>query len=250
MRRATGKSQNQIAKEWGRIAKLRVDQIEKGRDLSFTFVLVPCILELAGQSNLTAVVDIGCGAGFLTEQIGNRAREVLGIDMSPENIGIATQRCVDIGNIEFVSTTIEDYSRTVKSPRFTLATANMFMMTTLHLDRVLKSIARILKPGAHFVFTITHPCFWPFYWQYLSQNWFDYKKEIAIEAPFKISLETSPAFTTTHIHRPLEQYVLGLSKAGFVIEEICEPVPKDSIEAKYPKRWPYPRFLGRRCVRR
>ncbi|MDP3025734.1 MAG: class I SAM-dependent methyltransferase [candidate division Zixibacteria bacterium] len=250
MRPVKGKSQDEITLEWERIAKLRAAQIEKGRDLSFSLVLLPSILELTMESDFTDVIDIGCGSGFLTKELARKATRVVGIDLSQENIDIAQARNIESANIKFINTSVEDYSLSVASPRFTLAIANMSLMTTLHLDGLLESIARVLKTGAHFVFTITHPCFWPFYWEYALEDWFVYEEEIPIEAPFRISLETCNGLLTTHVHRPLEQYVSSLLKTGFIIHKILEPMPNKDIEAKYPSRWKYPRFLGMNCIRR
>jgi len=247
MKPVIGKTQKEITKEWENIAKLRAEQIEHGKDLSFTFILVPCIFELSKHSDFTSVIDVGCGAGFLTKDLARKSRHIVGIDMGRENIDIAKER---FSNIEFINSTIEDYAFNLKTPCYTLSIVNMSLMTTLYLDKVLESIARILKSGGHLIFTITHPCFWPFYWGYAFENWFDYKKEIPIEATFKISLETSQGLVTTHIHRPLEQYVFSLLKTGFIIDQISEPMPDRDLEVKYPSRWLYPRFLGMRCVKK
>lgn len=249
MRPASTKTQDEITREWGKIAKLRADQIEEGKDLSYNFILVPCIFELCGQSDFAAVVDVGCGSGFLTKKLSKKAQRVVGIDMSQDNVNIAKERYSNTGNIEFMKTTIEDYAFGFKGPYFTLAVANMSLMTTLHLDSVLEAIASLLKSEAHFVLTITHPCFWPLYWGYSFEDWFDYKKELPIEAIFKISLETSSNLVTTHVHRPMAQYVSELSKAGFIIDQISEPMPTKDIEWKYPKKWEYPRFLGIHCIK-
>ena len=31
-----------------------------------------------------------------------------------------------------------------------------------------------------FIFSITHPCYWPIYWNYYKEDWFDYNKELNI----------------------------------------------------------------------
>ena len=196
------KSQSEITEEWSKIANLRASQIEKGKDLSFSYILVPCIFELSSQSDFTFVIDVGCGVGFLTKALANKAEYVIGIDMSQENIEISRELFGNITNIEFVNSEIQDYILKPKEKSFTLAILNMTLMTTLNLDEVLKSIARILKPKAHLVFTITHPCFWPLYWKYAFEDWFNYKKEIPIEADFTKSLQKRTGFVTTHIHRP------------------------------------------------
>lgn len=249
LRPVMGKTQNEITKEWSKIAKFRVSQIKKGIDLSFSYILVPCIFELSEQSDFTSVIDIGCGVGFLSKALANKAQRVIGIDTSRENIEIARKLFGNIANAEFVNSAIQDYIPEVGEKSCTLAILNMTLMTTLDLNEVLKSTACILKPAAHLVFTITHPCFWPLYWEYAFENWFNYKKEIPIEAEFKISLQKRSGLITTHIHRPLEHYISCLIKAGFIIDQISEPFPDSETEEKYPKRWQYPRFLGIRCIR-
>lgn len=250
MRPVVGVTQSEIARQWSRVAKLRANQIQKGKDLSFTFVLVPLILKLSSQSDFTAVIDIGCGPGFLTKRLASKAQRIVGIDMSDEMINLAKDQCNNITNVEFLNSTIEDFARNIKKPSFTLAIANMSLMTTLYLDKVLKSVDSVLRPEGHLVFTITHPRFWPLYHGYASTNWFDYNKEILIEDVFRISLDSpEDGPKTIHIHRSLEQYMVSLSKAGFGVDEVCEPMPTKDIERKYPEPWKYPRFLGMRCIK-
>jgi len=135
------------------------------------------------------------------------------------------------------------------SPDAYLAVANMSLMAMLHLDAALAALSRLVHPGGHLAFTITHPCFWPQYWSY-SKDWFRYGEENVIEAPFHISLDQSDQFTTTHIHRPLEQYFTTLRNCDFEIIRLIEPMPSPEIESLYPQPWEYPRFLGVLCVRK
>lgn len=248
--RPTHKTQAEINKEWDSIAELRAKQIESGKDLSYCHVLVPLILELCSECDLASVIDVGCGVGFLSREFDRHAGQVVGVDGSLESIEIARRLHGENTKLRFVNSTIEEFARSFGMPAFTLAVCNMMFLTSLDLDKTLQSIAGLLCPGGHLVFTIAHPCFWPIYWGYDSQDWFEYKKEIQIEAVFRISLETCREHKTTHIHRPLEQYTEELRKTGFLIEAVCEPVPPPDIQAKYPRLWDYPRFLGLRCVRR
>lgn len=250
MRPVWGKSQQEISTEWDRIALRRAHQISSGRDLSFSFVLLPSILALSAPCDLTTVLDVGCGPGFLTEEIARNANRVVGIDISSENINYAKHHWASLRNVEFIHTSVETYALQNNRPEFALAIANMTLVTVLDLDNVLKSLSRLIRSGGHFVFTITHPCFWPIYWGYASQEWFSYSCEIAIEGTFRISLDEREDFLTTHVHRPLERYLAALSGAGFVLDEMREPLPSPHVESKYPRRWEYPRFLSARCVRK
>lgn len=250
MRPVTGKTQAQIAAEWDRIATKRASQIESGTDLSFNHVLLPTVLSLVSDCDLNSVIDVGCGAGFLTRELACRSAEVVGVDISAKSVEYAVERWGATPNLRFYLTSIEEYAQRAERPGFGLAVCNMTLMTVLDLDNVVKSVARLLKSGAHFVATITHPCFWPRYWGYVDEDWFDYSREIAIESDFRISLESCDGLVTTHIHRPLERYFAVLARAGFFIDELQEPLPPPEIERKYPAPWQYPRFIALRAVRR
>lgn len=241
------KSKLKIVSEWDQIAALRHQQIQSGKDLSYRFVILPCVLSLVRGSDMTSVIDVGCGTGALTSRLARTADRIVGVDLSAEHIRIAASAYSGLTNASFVTSSIEAYSKTAPPRSVTLAVANMTLMTILNLDSALRALARILAPGGHFVFTITHPFFWPLYWGYGRKKWFNYRSEIKIEAPFNISLEKTRGYVTTHVHRPLERYCASLSRVGFVIEALREPLPTGTIQVKYPEQWRYPRFLGAKC---
>ncbi len=250
MRPVEGKSQDQIAQEWDRIALRRAHQIESGADLSYRNILLPSIMSLISASDLTAVLDAGCGAGFLTAELAKRATESTGIDISQKSIEYAIARWGSAANIRFATTSIEEYGQRQEPRRFTVAVSNMTLMTVLDLDNVVKSLSRLVVPGGHLAATITHPCFWPHYWGYAGEEWFSYAKEIVIESDFRISFDRCDGFITTHIHRPLERYLAALSRGGFLLEEFREPLPTPEVERRYPTPWQYPRFVALRATRR
>jgi len=246
MNRVNNKTQVDIAGEWDQIAELRSRQIREGRDISYSNVLVPTLMELIESRNSTRTLDVGCGCGHLTELLAKVSSRVVGLDISRTSIALAKVYCSDLKNVELVHSSIEDYAEPATREPFTLAVANMSLMTVLDLRSVLMSIAKLLVPSGHLVFTITHPCFWPLYWNY-PEEWYRYSEEIIIEAPFTISLDRSETCVTTHVHRPLQSYFARLNDAGFVTEYVKEPMPAPDIETLYPKRWEYPRFFAAAC---
>jgi SAM-dependent methyltransferase len=241
MRRVWNKTQAEITHEWDRIAVHRSDQIRSGKDISYEHVLIPSILELINGCDWASALDVGCGCGFLTARLAESAGHVTGIDISSRSVELAKRNCQQSSNIGFIEGAIEDLRSEDFGP-FSLAVANMSLMTMLRLDAALNWLFRLIRPGGHLAFAITHPCFWRQYWNY-SKKWFRYGEENVIEAPFRISLDSSHCFTTTHIHRPLERYVEELVTAGFRICRLSEPTPRPEIQALYPHRWEYPRFL-------
>jgi SAM-dependent methyltransferase len=241
------KSLRALAAEWDAIAEARLDQIASGSDLSMTQVLLPSLKQLIPRTKGLDVIDVGCGTGYVTQELAKLARSIVGVDMSRRSIEVARSHYGRRSNIEFVAATVQNYAARAGGRKFSLAVANMTFMATVNLRSLLAAVRQLLAADGTLVFTITHPWFWADYWHYSSAPWFHYSEELAIEAPFKISLaETLPR--TTHVHRPLAMYVAELAAAGFAIDAILEPMPSTRLARAYPFAWKYPRFLAMRCL--
>lgn len=236
-----------IAGQWDKVADLRDRQIRSGQDISYTRVLIPAVKRLTKFCRWESVLDVGCGTGALTERLASHARSVVGVDSSLQSIALAERSKTRPSNVHYVCDSVEHFAKTHEIGTFTLAVANMMLQDAPNLAGVLNAISKVLKLHGCLVITITHPLFWPEYWNYASAPWFRYDREVAIEAPFTISLEEHPVGWTTHFHRPLQQYFTSLKRSGFRIEQLLEPMPSASVAKLYPAPWRYPRFLALRC---
>jgi SAM-dependent methyltransferase len=212
-----------IASEWDLIAESRAEQLENHLDISMDNVLIPFIVQSMSDATLKNVIDIGCGTGYATSKYREKINKLTGIDISSKSISEAENRCKKFPEFKFINSSMEDFSKST-TEKFSLGIANMTL----------------------FIITITHPFFWPFYWGYNNEKWFNYNKEIEIEGSFNISLNTSD-YITTHYHRPIEMYINTLIKNGFRIIKISEPLPSEEVQEMYPKKWKFPRFLGILC---
>ncbi len=238
------KSNADIAKEWDQIAEFRSLQLRRSEDLSMDHIIIPSMIKMMKGTNTSNVIDLGCGTGYATEYFKKEiAGKVIAIDISSRSIDEAIK--FSESNVEYRTISIEDFSLQNDSS-FSLGIANMTLMDVSDLDTVLTSISTILQKDSYLLITITHPFFWPFYWNYASQEWFDYSSEIEIEGDFNISLQKS-GLKSTHYHRSLETYTEQLMKNGFVIESVIEPKPNKDLALHYPKKWEFPRFLGIKC---
>jgi len=231
-----------ISNEWDQLANIRLQQLEKGQDLSMDHVIIPLIDKMTKNANFQNVIDLGCGTGYLTNKIAKKSVKISAIDISEKSIDTAKNH-YERSKINFEKCAIEDYKT---KELFTLGIANMTLMDVLNLENVIENIYKILLPNSDLVITITHPYFWPFYWNYYKEDWFDYSKELQIQHQFKTSL-TDAKFKTTHFHRPLDFYLKILIKNHFKIIDFEEPMPTEEIMSKYPENWKFPRFLGIKC---
>ena len=234
-----------IRQEWDNFAFTRHKQLLSGKDISFIYVLVPIILKLIGNIPSKGIIDVGCGSGVLTKILGKSGKQVIGIDPSRKSIALARKLCKDFPNISFVESYAEDFH---SSSNFDLAVSNMVFMDAVNISAIFNNISAILSDNGYLLFTITHPCFWPIYWNYFNKKWFDYYSEIPIRSNFVISAEKSK-YETTHIHRPLNMYIKELNLAGFTINEIREPFPDNKPQESFYK-YRYPRFIAFLCSKR
>jgi len=246
--RCAAKSQSDLTLEWDKLAEERHRQIASGEDLSFEHVLVPTMLRLFESADPALVLDIGSGTGDFTAQLARVATRVIGVEPSRASVVVASATCLAVRNVRFIEAPLEEAASMLRGESATAAVACMTLMTTPDLGGFAKALASLLQDGAKFVATLSHPCFWPRYWGYEREAWFDYAKETFIEAPFVIS-RCRTEVRTTHVHRPLERYVSVFASAGFRLEALVEPIPSPEIQALYPQPWEFPRFIGLRWAK-
>lgn len=237
------KTHDDLAREWDELAEERHRQIACSEDLSFHHVVVPTTQRLFEGADRSVVLDIGSGTGDFTVQLAQSAGKVIAVEPSRTSLMLARRVCRDVQNIRYVDASLEDAAGVLDDGPATAAVAVMTLMTTPGLREFAKALAALLQTRARFVATLTHPCFWPRYWRYEKEPWFCYERETFIEAPFVIS-KCRTRVRTTHIHRPLEQYLNVFAEAGFRLDALVEPMPTPEVQALYPAPWEFPRFLG------
>lgn len=242
------KTPEELSREWDRLAPERHRQISSHEDLSFDHVVVPTALRLLEEVGAATVVDVGAGTGEFTRELAHVARKVVAIEPSTASMRVARRVCQAVDNVVHVESTLEDSVARLVEERPVAATAVMVLMTAPDLGAFARALADILPAGAKFVAVLIHPCFWPKYCAYDTESWFRYEVETFIEAPFSISRHAT-GIVTTHIHRPLGQYLDAFAAEGFRLDHLIEPVPPPEVQALYPAPWRFPRFLGLRWLR-
>ncbi|WP_082446690.1 class I SAM-dependent methyltransferase [Sphingomonas sp. Leaf226] len=244
IRNLASKNPRDIYAEWDALAPIRLKQIISGNDLTFKHILSPLIQELAFAEPGSDILDLGCGVGVLTEQLANMRDDAVGVDPSAVSIQIARE--MFSSGVLFHRGSAEWYASATKK-RFSVIVANMVLMDALDLRAFVKSVSILLRRGGAFIFSITHPCFWPDYYGYADKEWFNYKEELIVESPFKISNQQDCRLNSTHVHRPIEMYISAFTEQGLVLDGMFEPLPSKAVNKLYPNPWTKPRYLVGRC---
>ena len=237
----------ELASEWDALASRRHKQIISGADITFHHVMSPLVKGLVGEGFHGALVDIGSGTGELTKKLAPQFKRIICIEPSIQSLRISRKMLKAFSRVEYINAELEK-THLVGLESSTTFLASMVLSATADIRGFAKTLAAAAPSGSRFIATIPHPCFWPRYWGYESEEWFSYSKELFIQAPFKISLSRTSC-CTTHVHRPIEAYIELFSSLGFRLIDMLEPLPSEEVQGFYPNKWEYPRFLGLKWIK-
>ena len=173
--------------------------------------------ERLGVVNGLKVLDLGCGHGWLAEEMRQAGARVTGVDGSAALLAEARSR--------YPALALEQHDLVHGLPRpleqFDRVVAHMVLMDVPVLDRLLADIAAALRPEGVFVFSILHPAF--------------FSRAIVDEGPSGERYRKVTGYLSHetrwvesfgghhHYHRPLSWYIEQLVRSGLVITGIQEP---------------------------
>ena len=100
------------------------------------------VTDLAPQAG-ERILDLGCGDGYLTQQLSQSGASVLGVDASPQMVAAALDRGVDAQAMSGEALTFEG--------EFDAVFSNAALHWMSDHDAVLSGVYRALKPGGRFI---------------------------------------------------------------------------------------------------
>lgn len=96
-----------------------------------------------------SILDIGCGAGFLSNSLALRDYSVTGVDLSPNSLQVAANH----DSTHTVNYKVADaYALPFEKDHFEVVTAMDFLEHVEHPELVVAEVSRVLKPGGIFIF--------------------------------------------------------------------------------------------------
>lgn len=185
------------------------------------------------------VLDIGCGMGQHAKQYSDMgAKSVLGIDISEKMLEYAREHFF-AENITYRQMPLEDIA--LLGEQFDLVTSSLVFDYAEDLDETMKGVCSLMKNGAYFVFSMSHPMATAWDGQYdrytrtrsgerLYANISNYMVEG--KRTVKWVVEDYELY-----HRTISSIINSVAKAGFLIEECQESHISDEMRKQYPSQF-------------
>ena len=203
----------------------------------------PVILELAGDLANRRILDLGCGdASFGCEALKKGCQTYVGIEGSQNMVAMARQNLAGTAG-QVVHATVEGWE--YPAAAFDLVISRLVFHYIQDINSVFKQVFQTLVGGGRLVFSVEHPVITSTDrgWQgngprqdWVVDNYFD----------------TGPRITSwmggqvVKYHRTVENYFVGLQRAGFIVESVRESEPQRERfeqEETFQRRKRIPLFL-------
>ncbi len=212
---------------------------ESGGDIQ-RHIVAPAMLDLIGPVTGKSILELFCGAGYLSRRLASLGAEVTAVDSSERLIGIAGEiNSRENEGIRYAVAEPTDLS-VIEDSTFDDIVCNMGLMITRDLASTVAELARLVKLGGRFIFSTLHPCFcmpdgcwvpskdeermlYKAVDSYFTEGWWPSELASAVRSG-----------TPRIKHRTLSTYVNALSARGFNVRRMVEPRPSPQVLAIKP----------------
>jgi SAM-dependent methyltransferase len=204
------------------------------------------LLDLAGDVRGLRLLEVACGQGRVARELTRGGATLTGLDISAAMLGKA--RAYEVAEplgIRYVHADVTAPG-VLDGPGFDGVVCNYGLSDVDDLDGLLANVARWLRPGGWFVFSLLHPCFpgwdsdapssWPPDQGYFREGWW-----LAGNTGYRGRVGSS--------HRMISTYFNSLIRHGLVLDRVAEPPPSPEMEQRRPPgAVPVPFYLVARAV--
>jgi 2-polyprenyl-3-methyl-5-hydroxy-6-metoxy-1,4-benzoquinol methylase len=224
---------------WDTNAEAWDKRIGGGGGWQSTFI-APIVEKMLDIQPGERVLDIACGNGIFSRRLAELGAYVVASDFSPKLIEFARQRTSEHADrIEYHIVDATDEAQLLNlagqdERRFDAAVCNMAIMDMPAVDPLFRAVAKLLKPGGRFVFSVMHPCFnglaitmqaeLP---DYVQEPTYAIKIRRYLSAEvIKGSAIPNQPVQQYYWHRPLHQLLNSAFANGMVMDRLEEPAMK------------------------
>lgn len=208
----------------------------------------PAMRKMLPDLHGKSVLDLGCGYGHnCFDFINNGADRVTGVDISEKMLSVAMSESAH-ERIEYLNMSMTDIS--TLNRKFDFIYSSLAFHYVKDFDEFVKDMYSILNNGGRLLFSQEHPIITAT----LDGNGHFNKDENGNRVSYTFSNYNEEGERKIHwyvdgvvkYHRTFSGVINALAKAGFVIEDVCEPVPEEWAVQKLPtlvKEYIKPNFL-------
>jgi 2-polyprenyl-3-methyl-5-hydroxy-6-metoxy-1,4-benzoquinol methylase len=196
--------------------------------------ILPDLLELLGDVTGRAVLDAGCGDGYLSRALARRGAHVTGIDLSPRLIANARARDPDIDY------RVADLSKPqpADAARFDAVGSYLVLNDVRDYQGFIVTLAAVLRPGGRLVLAINNP-----YGAVIRTHVADYFASGA-KSPYRGLWEVG--IKSYHYHRTLQDYLDAFLGCGLRLDRLIDVRANPSTHETttvLPEGGRFPRFM-------
>lgn len=208
-------------------------------------VVLPGLLELAGDVRGRTICDLACGQGWFARELARRGARVTGIDLADRLLVLARQYEEQEPQGIIYQQDDAQSAFSLSNGTFEGVVCVLSLMDIPDPQAVFQTSRRILKPGGWLIFAITHPCF-----ELPQARWITTDNgQIARavrgyfqEGNWKSDGGGIRSRVGAH-HRMLSTYLNALVTANFALERMLEPMATGERAEQVPGNREVPSLL-------
>lgn len=204
----------------------------------------PSTLALLPEVRGMRVLDAGCGPGVYAELLTESGAQVIGLDASDSMVRLARQRLAN--RAEIILANLDSPLDFLEDKSFDVVLSALALDYVEDLNAVFREFHRVLKPGGHLVFSVSHP-----FADFLLHKPESYFTTDAVEYTWR---GFGFPVRMPYYRRSLGALIHPLTDAGFVLERIVEPLPTEEFRLNDPEHYEKlrrePGFLCVRAMKR
>jgi ubiquinone/menaquinone biosynthesis C-methylase UbiE len=201
----------------------------------------PATLSLLPDVNGKRVLDAGCGPGVYAEWLVAHGGIVVAFDANEKMVALAKQRLGEKAHV--VQANLEAPLDFLADTSFDGVISPLVMDYVKVWEPVFREFHRVLKPGGYLVFSMEHP-YMKYATHHLISNYFKVERVEYVWRGFGKPVSV-PSY-----RRPLSGVINPLLQAGFILDQILEPLPTDEFWERDPEDYEeLMRSPGFMCIR-
>jgi len=186
----------------------------------------PATLSLLPDVNGKRILDAGCGPGVYAEWLAAHGGIVVAFDANEKMVALATQRLGE--KVQVLRANLEAPLDFLADNSFDGVISPLVMDYIRAWEPVFREFYRVLKPGGFLVFSMEHP-YMKYATHHMMSNYFKVEQVEYVWRGFGKPVSV-PSF-----RRPLSGVINPLLQAGFILEQILEPIPTEEFWERDPE---------------